>query len=86
MLIEVELILLGVFGVAYLSSRNVKSAFLVSWLSVWLATVSFGPRTLLAGWVCLVAELYLLAQFRAGKDNLWLLPPLFILWSNLHGS
>jgi len=52
MLSEVELILLGVFGLAYLSSRNVKAAFAASWLAVWLATVSFGPRTLLAGWMC----------------------------------
>ncbi len=86
MLIQIELILVGVFGIAWLAARNVKSAFLASWMSVWLATVSFGPRTLLAGWMCLVAELYVLAQFKAGKDRMWLLPPLFILWANLHGS
>lgn len=86
MLAEIELILLGVFGIAWLACKNVKSAFLASWLSVWLATVSFGPRTLLAGWMCLVAELYLLMQFREGNDRTWLLPPLFILWANLHGS
>jgi len=86
MLGEVELILLGVFGLAYLSSRNVKATFIASWLAVWLATVSFGPRTLLAGWMCLVAELFILAQFKQGKDRAWLLPPLFVLWANLHGS
>jgi len=86
MLGEVELILLGVFALAYLESRNVKAAFCASWLAVWLATVSFGPRTLLAGWICLVAELFLFAQFKCGKDRLWLLPPLFVLWANLHGS
>ena len=86
MLGEVELILLGVFGLAYLSSRNLKAAFVASWLAVWLATVSFGPRTLLAGWMCLVAELILLTHFKQGKDRTWLLPPLFVLWANLHGS
>ena len=86
MLLELELILLGVFGLAYMGSRNVKAAFIASWAAVWLATVSFGPRTLLAGWMCLVAELYILAQFKAGKDRTWLLPPLFALWANLHGS
>ncbi len=86
MLAEVELILLGVFGLAYLESKNVKAAFCASWLAVWLATVSFGPRTLLAGWVCLLAELLILAQFKHGKDVTWLLPPLFVLWANLHGS
>ena len=86
MLTEVELILLGVFGLAYLACRNVKAAFIASWAAVWLATVSFGPRTLLAGWMCLVGELYVLAQFKEGKDRTWLLPPLFVLWANLHGS
>ena len=86
MLAEIELILFGVFGLAYLNSRNIKAAFTASWLAVWLATVSFGPRTLLTGWLCLVAELFLLTQFRRGKDLSWLLPPLFVLWANLHGS
>ena len=86
MLAAVELILLGVFGLAYLSSKNVKAAFVASWLAVWLATVSFGPRTLLVGWICLVAELFILAQFKRGRDLTWLLPPLFVLWANLHGS
>ncbi|HUK43016.1 MAG TPA: hypothetical protein VLW48_01095 [Candidatus Bathyarchaeia archaeon] len=86
MLFEVELILLGVFALAYIESRNVKAAFCASWLAVWLATVSFGPRTLLAGWMCLVAELLIFAQFKRNKDLTWLLPPLFALWSNLHGS
>jgi hypothetical protein len=86
MLLEVECILMGVFALALHSSKNVKAAFLASWLAVWLATVSFGPRTLLAGWMCLVAELFLLALFREGTDCTWLLPPLFVLWANLHGS
>ncbi len=86
MLVEVELILLGVFGLAYVTSQNIKAAFLASWLAVWLATVSFGPRTLLAGWLCLVAELFILTEFKQRKDCIWLLPLLFVLWANLHGS
>ncbi|MGC2111407.1 MAG: hypothetical protein WA655_17970, partial [Candidatus Korobacteraceae bacterium] len=86
MLAEVEIILLGVFALAYFTCRNVKAAFFASWLAVWLATVSFGPRTLLAGWTCLVAELIILNQFKQDKDWTWLLPPLFALWANLHGS
>jgi hypothetical protein len=86
MLIETELILLGVFALSYFASGNAKAAFLASSLAVWLATVSFGPRTLLVGWICLVAELFLLEQFKRGKDRIWWLLPLFILWANLHGS
>ena len=86
MLAEVELILLGVFGLAWLRSKSVKAAFVACSLAVWLATVSFGPRTLLAGWICLVLELFLLELLRHGRDWLWWLVPLFILWANLHGS
>jgi hypothetical protein len=86
MLAEIELVLLGVFGLAWLRSRNVKASFVACSLAVWLATVSFGPRTLLAGWICLVAELLLLELFREGRDWLWCLVPLFVLWANLHGS
>src|ERR1017187_1055 len=82
----VELILMGVFFLAYRASGNVKSAFVASWLAVIMATISFGPRTLLFGWICLVVELLLLWEFKQGNDHTWLLPPLFLLWVNLHGS
>ena len=86
MLAETELILVGVFCLASLTSRNVKAAFVASSLAVWMATVSFGPRTLLSGWICLLAELFLLEQFKRGRDVLWSLVPLFVVWANLHGS
>ena len=86
MLLEIEAILLGLFRLAYVTSRNLKASFLVTSLAVWLATVSFGPRTLLAGWICLVAELLIFTKFRQGDDRAWLLPPLFMIWINLHGS
>ncbi len=86
MLLEIELIFLGVFALAHLNSKNLKAAFFVSWLAIWLSTVSFGPRTLLMGWLCLVVELLILSSFRQGKDYTWFLPPLFVLWVNLHGS
>ncbi len=86
MLLSVEVILIGVFYLAYRTSRNVKAAFLASWVAAILATISFGPRTLLFGWICLVAELLILQEYKEGKDYTWLLPPLFLLWVNSHGS
>ena len=86
MLGETELILLGVYALACFSSKNAKAAFVAAAPAVWLATVSFGPRTLLMGWICLVVELYILEQFRQGIDRSWWLVPLFVLWANVHGS
>ena len=77
----VETILMGVFYLCYRTSRNVKAAFLVSWVAVPLATVSFGPRTLLFGWIYLIIELIILYDFREGKDRTWLLPFLFLCGS-----
>ncbi len=41
---------------------------------------------LLFGWLCMVALLIILARFRESGRGLWLLPPVFALWINFHGS
>jgi hypothetical protein len=84
--VAIETILLGILGLAYLESGSIKSAFVVSFAALFLASVSFGPRTLLFGWIFLVLELGLLASFRHGRDFLWVLPFVFLLWVNTHGS
>lgn len=81
-----EAILLGVFLLAYIRSRDVKAAFLATWVAVLLTTVSLGPRTLLVGWLLLVVELLLMELYRAGRDWLWAMPALFCVWINAHGS
>ncbi|MGB8886013.1 MAG: hypothetical protein WCC87_04775 [Candidatus Korobacteraceae bacterium] len=86
LLCSAEIILLGVFYLAYRTSHNVKAAFLASFFAVILATISFGPRTLLFGWIFLVIELLILLDFKEGKDRTWLLPPLYLVWVNTHGS
>ncbi len=82
----VEAILLAVYYLSYRTSRNIKAAFLASWVAVLLATISFGPRTLLFGWIYLVVELIVFCEFRNGKGGTWMLPFLFLLWVNSHGS
>jgi hypothetical protein len=81
------LTLLGIFYLAYKHSGNVKGSFLVTWFCVLLAAVSFGPRTLLFGYVYLLIILLVLERFRAkGRAPLWLIPIAFCLWINCHGS
>jgi hypothetical protein len=83
----VELVLLGVFYLSTKTTGNVKGAFLTSCLAVILARVSFGPRTLLFGWLYLTILLLILRRFRtAGRGPLWAVPILFCLWVNSHGS
>jgi hypothetical protein len=80
------LIFAGVYYRTCRSSDNCKNAILVSVVGVMLGEVSFGPRTLLFGWLCMTALLLVLDHFRRSGKGLWLVPPLFTLWINLHGS
>ena len=86
-LLTLAAVFLGVFSLAFRASRSVHAAFFCTAISIFLGTVSFGPRTLLFGWVFLVVELTVLEHFARGATySLWLLPPLFMLWVNAHGS
>ena len=86
MLVAVEFIVFGVFLLCYRRCEDVKAAFLASWIAVLFASINIGPRTILFGWLCFLAEILLLESFRKGQDRLWLLIPLFAIWINLHGS
>jgi hypothetical protein len=81
------LIFLGVLYLSYRECGNYKAAVLAASYSVFLAKVSFGPRTILFGYACLVVLLIVLQRLRQkGHAPLWLIPPLFCLWVNTHGS
>jgi hypothetical protein len=84
--VAIEAVMLGIFWLAYRRSGSLKAAAVVSTVGALLATVSFGPRTLLFGWICLVAELVVLERFRRDARWAWALPVLFAVWVNTHGS
>jgi hypothetical protein len=76
-------------AVYYLSCRagaDCKDATVVTAVAIAFGWVSIGPRMLLFGWLCMVALLLVLDRFQRTGKGLWLLPPLFALWINLHGS
>jgi hypothetical protein len=71
----------------YQESRNFKASVTACYFGTFLATISFGPRTILFGYLYLVVLLVILERFRRlGHAPLWLIPPLFCLWINTHGS
>jgi hypothetical protein len=52
-----------------------------------LAMVGFTPRAQNFGWLCFIAVFAILLRFRDEKRApLWLLPVVFCLWINFHGS
>lgn len=79
-------IFLLLYRLACLRSHDYKAAALACGLAIPLSTVSFGPRNLLFGWIYLLAELLILEMYEYKPRLLWLLPPLFVVWVNTHGS
>jgi len=82
-----SVLFLGLLYLCYQESRNFKASVAACFFSTLLATVSYGPRTILFGYLYLVVLLIILQRFRSrGDAPLWLIPPLFCLWINTHGS
>ena len=80
------LIFAGVYYRCCRAGADCKDATVATLGAMSLAGVSMAPRTLLFGWLCMVALMLVLDYFRRTEKGVWLLPPLFALWINLHGS
>ena len=75
------------YGYASLVSGNSKAALVACAIFLPLLTVFFTPRPQLIGYIFLVITLICLERYRQGKQkSLWILPPLFLIWVNTHGS
>ena len=86
-LVLLESIVLALLYLSYLSSGNFKASIFACGICSFLLTVSFGPRMILLGYLCLIILLIILERFRQnGRGSLWLMPPLFCFWANTHGS
>jgi hypothetical protein len=80
------LIYAGVYYRSCTAGADCKDATVATLLAIFLGAVSIGPRVLLFGWLCMVALLIVLDRFQRTGKGLWVLPPLFALWINLHAS
>jgi hypothetical protein len=76
----------GVYYRSWRAGADCKDAMVATLAGICLAGVSLAPRMLLFGWLCMVGLLLVLDNFQRTGRGLWLLPPLFALWINLHGS
>ena len=75
-----------VYRLAGRRGANPMVAALVTSFGVVLGSFSFGPRMMHFGWLCLVLVMLVLDAAERRSAMIWLLPPLFCLWINLHGS
>jgi hypothetical protein len=94
--------LLGALGVILFFGGVMAGAWLVAGLSVpcrmtyrllacalslWVALPFLGARTQMVTLLGLAVLLVVVQRSRNGDDRaLWLIPPLFLLWANLHGG
>jgi len=80
-------ITLALYALATLRSRNSKAAFIACLVLVPLIYVPLTLRPQMLGYVFLVLTLIVLERCRQGHSGgLWFLPPIFLLWVNIHGS
>lgn len=78
---------LFIYWRSYLGMRHAGVALWTSALGFVLMWVNASARTVLFGYFAMSAELGILEATERGRPNrLWLLPPLFCVWINLHGS
>ena len=83
----VAIIVLLVYCFAWLASGNPKSAFAATALILPLLGTCFSVRPQLLGYIFLLITLICLERYRRGRlRNLWIFPPMFVLWVNTHGT
>jgi len=76
----------GAYYLALRRGADCAGAALVTMTAALLGAYSFGPRMFHFGWLCLVGLMLVLDRFQRTGKGLWLLPPIFALWINLHAS
>ncbi|HXH49221.1 MAG TPA: hypothetical protein VNM47_07730 [Terriglobia bacterium] len=86
-MVIISVIILGLFYLAYLGSKNTKSAFAACAVLLPLSAISWTLRPQLLGYVFLIITLIVLKKFRQGHTkSIWILPLIFLLWTNTHGT
>jgi hypothetical protein len=79
--------LLLLYYYCYLCSGNVKAAFVACAVILVPTAICFSLRPQLFGYAFLLVTLICLERFRRGRQKaLWVLPLVFALWANTHGS
>ncbi|TAM82458.1 MAG: hypothetical protein EPN47_07255 [Acidobacteria bacterium] len=72
---------------AWLRCRNVHAAFFATFVLLPVTVLCFTLRPQLLGYIFLLITLISLERFRQGEQkHLWVLPLVFLLWVNTHGS
>jgi hypothetical protein len=86
-LILATAILWALYALTTARCGNAKAGFVACVVMLPLVYPSCSLRPQMLGYVFLIVTLIILERFRRGRPRaLWLLPPLFLVWVNTHGS
>jgi len=82
-----SIIMLAVYWLASERAGNSKAGFVSALLLASLAFGNFSLRPQMFGFLFLVLTLLVMEKFRQGVSwPVWTLPPMYLLWVNIHGS
>jgi hypothetical protein len=82
-----SMIVLLIYYFAWLRCRNSYAAFFATFAMLPVTVLCFTLRPQLIGYIFLLITLASLERFRLGEQKtLWVLPIVFLLWVNTHGS
>lgn len=82
-----SLVFLLLYYYSYLRSGNAKAGFVACAILLPVAGFFFTLRPQLIGYIFLLITLICLERFRQGRQkSLWMLPIVFLIWVNTHGS
>jgi hypothetical protein len=80
-------IVLSLYAFGSLRAQNCKAGFVATVSLMSLAWVSFSLRPQMIGYLFLIITLIVLERFRRAEYGfVWVLPAIFLLWINIHGS
>lgn len=85
--VVLAVLVIAVFSLCMRESKDPFAAAIATIFGGLLAMVGFTPRTQNFGWLCFMGIYAILLRFRSTKDGpLWVIPVLFCLWINCHGT
>lgn len=83
----IALVTMLLYYYAYVRCGNWKAACVATGIMLPIASAIYSPRPQLFGYVFLLVTLICLERFRQGHSRaLWILPPMFLVWVNTHGT
>jgi hypothetical protein len=75
-----------VFALQRAAGASHDVAVILTVVAALAASTTWGARPQVLNFLLMAALVWMLFRYRAGRGSAWYLPPLFLLWANLHSA